>query len=156
MNDINAKSNTYPFVEVVIYSEIVRSICPVNQSTFSRQTLAGTHLSQITPDILLQPFHHARTLLFTYLPHFPLLCTVEPRYLKSSTFATSSPCIFTVPLTCLSYTHVFCLSPIDFHSSSLQSISPALQLLFYPFLALAADPNRQCHLQTSWSMELPL
>ena len=37
MNDINAKSNTYPFVEVVIYSEIVRSICRVNQSRFSRQ-----------------------------------------------------------------------------------------------------------------------
>ena len=39
MNYINAKSNTYPFVEVVIYSEIVRSICPVNQSRFSRQML---------------------------------------------------------------------------------------------------------------------
>ena len=37
MNDINAKSNTYPFVEVVIYSEIVRSIRPVKQSRFSRQ-----------------------------------------------------------------------------------------------------------------------
>ena len=36
MNYINAKSNTYPFVEVVIYSEIVRrSICAVNQSRFS-------------------------------------------------------------------------------------------------------------------------
>ena len=35
MNYINAKSNTYPFVEVVIYSEIVRrSICAVNQSRF--------------------------------------------------------------------------------------------------------------------------
>ena len=38
MNYINAKSNTYPFVEVVIYSEIVRrSICAVNQSRFSRE-----------------------------------------------------------------------------------------------------------------------
>ena len=38
MNYINAKSNTYPFVEVVIYSENVRrSICAVNQSRFSRQ-----------------------------------------------------------------------------------------------------------------------
>ena len=37
MNDINAKSNTYPFVEVVLYSEIVRSIGRVNQSRFSRQ-----------------------------------------------------------------------------------------------------------------------
>ena len=35
MNYINAKSNTYPFVEVVIYSEIVRrSIFAVNQSRF--------------------------------------------------------------------------------------------------------------------------
>ena len=31
--------------------------------------------------------------------------------------------IFTVPLSCLSFTHMYCLSPIDFHSSSLQSIS---------------------------------
>ena len=72
-------------------------------------TLAGTLLSQITPDILLHPFHPACTLFFTSLPHSPLLCTVEPRYLKSSTFATSSPCIFTVPLllSCLSFTHMY-------------------------------------------------
>ena len=48
-------------------------------------TLAGTRLSQITPDILLHPFHPACTLFFTFLPHSPVLCTVEPRYLKSST-----------------------------------------------------------------------
>ena len=70
-------------------------------------TLAATRLSQITPDILLQPLHPACTLFFTSLPHSPLLCTVEPRYLKSSTFATSSPCLFTVPLTCLSFTHMY-------------------------------------------------
>ena len=64
-------------------------------------TLAGTRLSQITPDILLHPFHPACTFFFTSLPHSPLLCTVEPTYLKSSTFTTTSPCIFTVPLTCL-------------------------------------------------------
>ena len=39
MNDINAKSNTYPFIEVVLYSEIVRPICRVNQSRFSRQII---------------------------------------------------------------------------------------------------------------------
>ena len=39
------------------------------------------------------------------------------------------------------HTHVFCLSPIDFHPSSLKSISPALQFLFYMCLALAADHN---------------
>ena len=44
MNDINAKSNTYPFVEVVLHSEIVRSICRVNQSRFSRQN-ANTNRS---------------------------------------------------------------------------------------------------------------
>ena len=91
-------------------------------------TLADTRLSQITPDILLQPFHPACTLFFTSLPHSPLLCTVEPRYLKSSTFATLHfHCALILPLI---HTHVFGLSPIDFHSSSLQSISPALQLLF--------------------------
>ena len=48
-------------------------------------TLADTRLSQITPDILLQPFHPACTLFFTSLPHSPLLCTVEPRYVYSLT-----------------------------------------------------------------------
>ena len=72
-------------------------------------TLACTLLSQITPGILLHPFHPARTLFFTSLQHSPLLCTVEPRYLKSSTFTSSSPCIFTVPLplSCLSFTHMY-------------------------------------------------
>ena len=72
-------------------------------------TLAGTLLSQITPDIILHPFHPACNLFFTSLPHSPLRCTVESRYLKSSTFATSSPCIFTVPLllSCLSFTHMY-------------------------------------------------
>ena len=32
-------------------------------------TLAGTRLSQITPDILLHPFHPTCTLFFTSLPH---------------------------------------------------------------------------------------
>ena len=72
-------------------------------------TLAGTRLSQITPDILLHAFHPAWTPFFTSLPHSPLRCTVEPMYLKSSTFAISSPCIFTVPLplSCLSFTHMY-------------------------------------------------
>ena len=39
-------------------------------------TLAGTRLSQMTPGILLHPFHPACTLFFTSLPHSPLLCTV--------------------------------------------------------------------------------
>ena len=85
-------------------------------------SLAGTLLSQITPDILLHPFHPACTLFFTSLPHSPLLCTVEPRYLKSS---THFHCAATGILP-LIHTHVFCLSPIDFHPSSLQSIYPAL------------------------------
>ena len=42
-------------------------------------TLADTRLSQIIPDIFLQPFHPACTLFFTSLLHPPLLCTVEPR-----------------------------------------------------------------------------
>ena len=33
MDVINAKSNTYPFVEVVIYSEILRTNCRMNQSS---------------------------------------------------------------------------------------------------------------------------
>ena len=42
MNYINAKSNTYPFVEVVLYSEIVRrSICAVNQSRVLRIVADG-------------------------------------------------------------------------------------------------------------------
>ena len=33
MDVINAKSNTYLFVEVVIYSEILRTNCRMNQSS---------------------------------------------------------------------------------------------------------------------------
>ena len=79
-----------------------------------------TSLSQITPDILLHPFHPAYTLFFTYLPHSQLLCTVDPRYLKSSTFATSFPCILTVPLSWLSFFSLLTF----FHRLS----SPDLQL----------------------------
>ena len=51
MNDINAKSNTYPFFEVVLYSEIVRSICRVNQSRFSHQIniISGIKVIKVTP-----------------------------------------------------------------------------------------------------------
>ena len=41
MDVINAKSNTYPFVEVVIYSEILRTNCRMNQSS---SHLATSHL----------------------------------------------------------------------------------------------------------------
>ena len=39
MNVIDVKSNTYPFVEVVLYSEIVRSICRVNHQDFPANQL---------------------------------------------------------------------------------------------------------------------
>ena len=51
------------------------SLLPCTSSPF---TLASIRLSQITPDILLHPFHPACTLFFTSLPHSPLLCTVYP------------------------------------------------------------------------------
>ena len=57
-------------------------------------------------------------------------------------------CAVNLPLI---HTHVLCLSPIDFHSSSLQSTYPTLQLLFYPFLALAADHNVICKHRGPWS-----
>ena len=41
MSDINAKSNTYPFVEVVLYSEIVRSIWRVNQLLYHSRAAAN-------------------------------------------------------------------------------------------------------------------
>ncbi|KAF7707483.1 hypothetical protein HF521_018701, partial [Silurus meridionalis] len=49
--------------------------------------LADTLLSQITPVTLLHQLHPACTLFFTSLTHSPLLCTVDPRYLNSSTFS---------------------------------------------------------------------
>ena len=39
MDVINAKSNTYPFVEVVIYSEILRTNCRMNQSSSHLATI---------------------------------------------------------------------------------------------------------------------
>ena len=46
MDVINAKSNTYPFVEVVIYSEILRTNCRMNQSSshLSDGPMMVTHL----------------------------------------------------------------------------------------------------------------
>ena len=84
------------------------------------------------------------TLFFASHPQSPLLCrTLEPRYLKSPTFVTSSRCILTVPflILFLIQTHVFRMYPIDFRSSSLQCISPTIQLLFFLFLALATYHN---------------
>ena len=47
-------------------------------------TLAGNHLSQITPDTFLHPFHPACTFFFfTSLSQLPLSCTVDPKYLNS-------------------------------------------------------------------------
>ena len=40
MDVINAKSNTYRFVEVVIYSEILRTNCRMNQSSSHLATTA--------------------------------------------------------------------------------------------------------------------
>ena len=42
MDVINAKSNTYPFVEVVIYSEILRTNCRMNQSSSHLATKTGS------------------------------------------------------------------------------------------------------------------
>ena len=84
--------------------------------------LAGTRLSQITrswhssppiPSCLYSLLHFSSALSITS----NVQLSTGTVYLKSSTFATSSHCIFTVPLTCLSFTHTFCLSPCDFHSS---------------------------------------
>ena len=59
-------------------------------------TLAGNLLSQITPDTLLHPFHHACTLFFTSLSQPPHSCTVDPKYLNSFTLGTFVSSIFTV------------------------------------------------------------
>ena len=80
-------------------------------------TLTGTRLSQITPDILLHPFHPACTLFFTSLPQSPLIYTIEPIYLKPPPpnfrhlFSMHFHCAVNLPLI---HTQVFCLSPIDF------------------------------------------
>ena len=63
-------------------------------------------------------------------------------FLQSCLYMLPCNIIFTVPLSCLSFTHMYsCLSSIYFYPSSLQSIYPALQLLFYLFLAFVADHN---------------
>ena len=68
-------------------------------------TLAGTRLSQITPDILLHPFHHACTLLFTSLPHSPLLCTVFEILHFRHLFSLHFHCAVILPLI---HTQVIC------------------------------------------------
>ena len=59
-------------------------------------TLAGSLLSQITPDTLLYSFHPACTLFFTSLSQSPLSYTVDPKYLNSFALDTFASSIFTV------------------------------------------------------------
>ncbi|XP_068170159.1 MTOR-associated protein MEAK7 isoform X1 [Antennarius striatus] len=99
---------------------------------------AETLLSHITLDTFLHPFHPACTRFFTSFPHSPLLWTVEPKYLKSSTFLISSPCNLTLPLGSLSFTHMYSvlllltfiplLSRTNLHLSSFSSICSLLPL----------------------------
>ncbi|KAF7663340.1 hypothetical protein LDENG_00211810, partial [Lucifuga dentata] len=84
--------------------------------------LAETLLSHITPDTFLHPFQPACTRFFTSFPHSPLLWTVDPKYLKSSTFFISIPCNLTIPLESLSFTAMY---------------SVLLRLTFIPLLSRA-------------------
>ncbi|MCJ8748300.1 hypothetical protein PDJAM_G00163210 [Pangasius djambal] len=54
---------------------------------------AALNESLRTPDTFLHPFQPACTRFFTSFPHSPLLWTVDPKYLNSCTFFTSSPLI---------------------------------------------------------------
>ena len=51
MDVINAKSNTYPFVEVVIYSEILRTNCRMNQSSSHLATLCTVAVLDTFPNV---------------------------------------------------------------------------------------------------------
>ncbi|KAF7650728.1 hypothetical protein LDENG_00121550, partial [Lucifuga dentata] len=64
----------------------------------------------------------ACTRFFTSFPHSPLLWTVDPKYLKSSTFFISIPCNLTIPLESLSFTAMY---------------SVLLRLTFIPLLSRA-------------------
>ena len=105
-------------------------------------------LLPIYPSSLLctcpKPPHFSPSCVFlqTIPPALTLWCTLSPPLPRHFHCAVNLPLI---------HTHVSCLSPIDFHSSSLQNISPALQLIFYPFLPLAAYHNVICKHHGPWS-----
>ena len=70
MNYINAKSNTYPFVEVVLYSEIVRrSICAVNQSRFWVGSPLFVHRLSIVCPWYGMVFIYSTSLYIIYIAH---------------------------------------------------------------------------------------
>ena len=63
---------------------------PVNILPF---VLPDILVSQITSDTLFHILYPACTIFFTSVLHSPLLCIVDPKYLKlSCTFATATPC----------------------------------------------------------------
>ena len=111
MNDINAKSNTYPFVEVVIYSEIVRSICPVNQSRFSRQNLccivhsilsAGIGSFNFYPTLFIRKFgtpHPRKTDNFVLYIFVTTTTTTTTTTTETTTNTTAATTTTTTPTT---------------------------------------------------------
>ena len=92
--------------------------------------LADYFLSHKTSDTFFQLTHPAWILLLTFSSHLPLLLTVEPRYLKFLLFLP----FFLAALTLLDHPHpslqMLSLAPAHFEVSSLQCISPNLQIIF--------------------------
>ena len=97
-------SSTCFFVTATVSSPYTIAGLTTELYTFP-STLAGNLLSQIIPDTLLHPFHHACTLFFTSLSQSPLSCTVDPKYLNSFTLGTFVSSIFTVSSSFLPFMH---------------------------------------------------
>ena len=99
------------------------------------------HTRHFSP--FLQSFQPASTHYFTTFPHSPLLWTVDPKYLLSSTFFIPAPCSLTVTLGFLSLTHMYSsrLSMANLHFSPFQVIPPPLWFFLQLLPALTTDHN---------------
>lgn len=118
---------------------ITASFIPSYKSFLSHLQISFCH-SILDTRLHLLP---ACTVFFVSLSHSPF-GLVDPRYLNSSIFSTST-CSFSAPPVSLSFTHTSCLALTDFCSSSLQSIPPSYQTL---------PPDHYFHCRSKCQLEI--
>lgn len=88
--------------------------------------------------------------------HLSHLCTVllwmvDPRFLNSSSFTTSTPCIFSFSPPLLLFTHVFCLvlTCSDFHPSTSPGFLPLAPTTDYNVICKHHGPRKNSCLTSS-------
>ena len=113
-------------------SSILSILLPIFQYTHHLSSV-HVHTTSVLPLVFsLQTFPPVLSLWCTHSRSCPFVSLLM-KIMKSSTFATSSPCILTVPLSRLSFTHMYSVFLLFTFVPLLSNASPAS--LPYMFLA---------------------